>query len=342
MTRNSLIFPDKVSTRRRAVLVGALTAIVGAGAVHKALANSLDKQILIVSDSKWTTQTLVDQMLRHAGGVQNLRELGYEISFLSIPVGDVAALTASIGQVAANPPSLLVIFGDDEVLAFHDAFPQIPMVFWCNTDPSSIGLVQSLRLPGGLLTGATSDWVENVKPLEFLAEVIGRGASNAVKRIGVFCNGYWFADARRAAWSTASVAFGFALEFVPVETYAELVGMNAWQTVQQFDAVILPVSTASVTDATNMVRHLRERRIISVFENFLPLTVGAPLGYEHNRIDVYAQLGQTLGLIVRGVAPSEIPVRGPEGWAYAVNKAALQDFGVVLSPNVAAQIARVF
>ena len=285
---------------------------------------------------------MLDQLLRHAGGAENLREHGYSISFLPISVGDKAQLTASIEELAHNPPSLLVVFGDDEVLALQQAFPRVPMVFWSNTDPSSIGLVQSLRLPGGLLTGATSDWVENVKPLEFLSEVIGVGSSSSRKSIGVFCNSYWFADARRAAWSAAAGRFGFTLDFFAAETYAELDALSAWQTVQRFDGVILPVSTASVTDDVKMVNHLRDQRVISLFENFLALTVGAPLGYEHNRFDVFAQLGQTLGLMVMGVPPSEIPVRGPEGWSYAVNKAALQDFGVVLPPDAAAQISRVF
>ena len=331
-----------VNQRRRSLVVGGVAALIAAAAARKALANANDKRILFVYDAQWITETMLARLLHYAGGARNLSDFGYEVAHLPVPVGNSAALQASITQVTSLPPSVLVVLGDDEALAFHKAFPQIPMVFWCNTDPTSTGLVQSFRYPGAAATGATSDWVENVKPLEFLSEIIGAGSVELPKRIGIFSNSYWFAEARRVAWSGAARAFGLQLEFVAADSYPELVATKAWQTVERFAAVILPLSTSTVTDDANIIRHLQDRRVLSLFENFTSLAAGAPLGYEHNRIDWQAQIGQTLGLIVQGELPGEIPVRGPEGWEYAVNKAALLDLGVALSPNVAAQIARVF
>jgi ABC-type uncharacterized transport system substrate-binding protein len=336
------LFPKPIVVSRRLMLGAALSTILVGGFVYKAFAGTAKKTILFICDPRWVSQAMVDRMIHYAGGPERLREFGFTTTSLAISLGDADGLNASIRLAGEISPSILVVVGDDEVLAMHKAFPQTPLVFWCNADPTSTGLVTSFRLPGGIATGATSDWAENVKPLEFLSDVIDRSVPVQRKLIGIFCNGDWFSDSRRTAWLAAAESLSFALEFVAAETYSELLVSSAWNAVQRYDAVIMPISTASVTDGANVVRHLQNRRVLSLFENFTALTLGAPLGYEHIRIDWQAQLGQTLGLIVQGVPPGGIPVRGPEGWEYAINKSALANFGVNLSPITSARIGRVF
>ena len=331
-----------VDTRRRWFVGASLCSLLAAGGIRKALAEEFNQHIALVYDAQWITPAMVNRMLHYAGGEQSIRRNGFTLDHLTVSVGDNPALKQLVRKVESDPPNLFVVLGDDEVLAIHRAVPHIPMVFWCNTDPTSTGLARTLRMPGKLATGATSDWVENVKPLEFLNEIIGVGSSVSGKRVGVFANNYWFAEARRLAWLAAANTLGFELVFVAVENYTQLAESTEWNAVQQFDAVVLPLSTSTVTDDAKMVRHLQDRDVLSLFENFTSLTVGAPLGYEHNRIDWQAQLGQTLALVIQGVPVGEIPVRGPEGWEYAVNKSSLQQFGFELSPQVASQIVRVF
>ena len=66
------------------------------------------------------------------------------------------------------------------------------------------------------------------------------------------------------------------------------------------------------------------------------------MGYQAERPDWPVELGTAIRLVIEGVEPGDLPVRGPDAWTFAVNKTALAQLGRTLTPATKALISRVF
>ena len=198
--------------------------------------------------------------------------------------------------------------------------------------------MESYVRPGKLATGATGDWVANVKPLEHLSEGLVSSGAN----IAIIAGPYWFSARRVLEWSNAAERLGLNLTHIAVNSFDELERNGDWAQIETFSAAILPISTTHVTNMQALVNRLNEKSVLAIFESFIPVIMGAPLGYEHTLDDWADPLGIALGLVIDGYLPSEIPVRGPDGWRFAANPASLAKLSLSLPPALAATISRVF
>jgi putative ABC transport system substrate-binding protein len=76
-------------------------------------------------------------------------------------------LPASVADLIALSPDVLVVAGPQAATALKSATTTIPIVFVRVADPAGIGLVQSLSRPGGNITGFTT-----VVPGDFIGKQI--------------------------------------------------------------------------------------------------------------------------------------------------------------------------
>jgi len=83
-------------------------------------------------------------------------------------------LPASVADLIALSPDVLVVAGPQAATALKSATTTIPIVFVRVADPAGIGLVQSLSRPGGNITGFTTvvpgDFIG--KQIEILRELV--------------------------------------------------------------------------------------------------------------------------------------------------------------------------
>jgi ABC-type uncharacterized transport system substrate-binding protein len=255
-----------------------------------------------------------------------------------VRIGDDARLAQICSTLSLNRPAILVGLGDGEVRALHAAMPLVPLIYMLSIDARGSDLESLVGQPDRQLTGVTFDVATFVKPLEFLSEAVG----SRLRRAAVVSGANWHTPIRRTAWLSAAKALGIELSFVIATNYAELASDPSWLTLDDIDGVIVPMSLAQVTNSLEMVRHLNAKRIPAIFERFNAVVEGAPLGYEDVTSDWRRSIGAALALVCAGVAPSEIPVRGPDNWEFAVNLKSMSELGLTASPSLGSWVSRVF
>ena len=117
---------------------------------------------------------------------QGLKDLGWEDG-RNIAVewrwmqGDPARLPALAAELVRLNPDVIVVPDESRVNAVRQVTHTIPIVFCVVGDPVAVGYAASLRRPGGMLTGISSQWSELVgKRLEILKEALPNAKPVAV------------------------------------------------------------------------------------------------------------------------------------------------------------------
>ena len=117
---------------------------------------------------------------------RRMRELGYvdgqNITFEPRSAqGDDNRLAKLAAELVGLGVDLIVTGGQAAAIAAKRATSTIPIVMATGSDPVAVGLVASLRRPGGNLTGMTSINSElSAKRLEFLRNVAPRASRIAI------------------------------------------------------------------------------------------------------------------------------------------------------------------
>ncbi|MET4790394.1 ABC-type uncharacterized transport system substrate-binding protein [Bradyrhizobium japonicum] len=110
-------------------------------------------------------------------------------------------LQASVADLIALNPDVLIAAGPQAALALKSATATIPIVFVAVADPVRLGLVQSLSRPGGNITGITTNVPEDFfgKRVEILRELVPGASKIAIlvnpKRTQ--CSTWWKRHATR-------------------------------------------------------------------------------------------------------------------------------------------------
>jgi putative ABC transport system substrate-binding protein len=109
-----------------------------------------------------------------------LRELGLDegkqfVLHVRDTKGDLKSVPAAARSLEEQKVDLIYALGTSVTLAAKRATKSVPIVFYAGTDPVAVGLVESLRKPGGRLTGIHGQYANlTAKRLELLKEMIPR------------------------------------------------------------------------------------------------------------------------------------------------------------------------
>jgi putative ABC transport system substrate-binding protein len=240
------------------------------------------------------------------------------------------ALAANLvgGQVAvifaSSPPA---------ALAAKAATAAIPIVFISGEDPVKIGLVASLNLPGGNLTGVGLLSTElTAKRLGLLRELVPQAGP-----IAVLVNPT-NSETETTTRDVQEAAHKLGLELLFVKASSEREIDAAFVTVRQQGAVALLVGVdpffSSQRDqlvalaaryATPTMYYLREFA-----------AAGGLISYGTSVANAYRQAGVYVSQILSGVKPSDLPVVRPTKFELAVNLKAAKALGLTIPETLLA------
>jgi putative ABC transport system substrate-binding protein len=209
----------------------------------------------------------------------------------------------------------------------------IPIVFGTGGDPVALGLVTSVPRPGANLTGV-SYLVADLAPkrLDLLVRAVPRA-----KRIALLVNPK-NPNSERNVKDTLDAAnlLGVRLLVVKASTEGEID--------EAFATMVSEGAGAVVIQADPFIHSRREQLLALASRLAIPAIYtwrefaaeGGLMSYGPNLGDVYRQIGNYVGRILKGAAPADLPVVQPTTFELVVNMKTAQALGLVMPPSILA------
>jgi ABC-type uncharacterized transport system substrate-binding protein len=263
---------------------------------------------------------------------RTLRELGYvEGRDVTIEFrwadGRMDRLSPLAAELVALKVDVIVVGTTQAIKAAAEKTKTIPIVMTIVADPVADGLVQSLRHPGGNVTGLTIISPElSGKRIELLKEAVPR-----LSRLAVLWNP---ANPTHAATLRESQATArtLGLQTVPVAVQAAAEVDGAFATIARERASALFV----LDDA--LLFNERQRIADRALRNRLPLVsgisgyadAGALLTYGARQSDLYHRAAFFVDKIIKGAKPADLPIEQPTTFELVINLKTAKAFGLTL------------
>jgi putative ABC transport system substrate-binding protein len=240
-------------------------------------------------------------------------------------------LPASVADLIALSPDVLVVPGPRAAVALKSATATIPIVFVAVFDPVGLGLVQSLSRPGGNITGlATSAGVAVAKQIEILRELVP-GAS----KIAILANPGNPMQRLTLAEEVPSTArnLGVALPIVEATTAEELDSAFASAAAQHADAMIVFGDPLTVVQAPRVIA-LAAKHHLPAIHLSRQFAIGGLIVYGPDIADLFRRAAGYVDKILKGAKPSDLPVEQPTKLQLVINMKTAKALGLTVPPSL--------
>ncbi len=274
---------------------------------------------------------------------QRMRELGYvdgqNITFEPRSAqGDDNRLAKLAAELVGLKVDLIVTGGQAAAIAAKQATSIIPIVMATGSDPVAIGLVVSLRQPGGNLTGMTSINSElSAKRLEFLKNVAPRASRIAILWDEKDAGSRLIADETEAAAKTAGltihrVAVGRATDFEAA--FDNIVRGRA--------GALVVVSTARLFAHRKRIAELAlKHRLPTVVGLYEYVKAGCLASYGTDYPDLFRGAAVYVDKILKGAKPGDLPIEQPTKFELVINLKTAKALGLTIPPSLLARADQV-
>jgi putative tryptophan/tyrosine transport system substrate-binding protein len=214
--------------------------------------------------------------------------------------------TLATELVGRQPAVIAVAGGDQAVLAAKNVTTTIPIAFISGSDPVKLGLVASLNLPGGNLTGVSLLTAAlEPKRLELLRETIPNASL-----IGLLVNpDYPASVAQVTEVQTAARAIGQRVLILDANSDIGLEGAFTKLVQEHADALLIGSDPFFTTRREKLVSLAAQYRLPTIYQWREFATIGGLMSYGTDLADSYRLLGGYTGRILKGAKPSDLPVQ---------------------------------
>src|SRR6476659_3370690 len=239
--------------------------------------------------------------------------------------GRLDRLPIAAGQLVGLQPNVILAIGGDVSPIAKKVDERIPLVFVSSADPEQLGLVESLRRPGGIATGVTllQDALAS-KRLELLKEAAPR-----ISKVAFLWNPDHPDNEQRAA-QVAARALGLQLHLVEVRN------------TNDFDAAFRAAENAgadSLYVVSSRQTVLNIKRIVQfATRNRIPLAggwgawakEGGLFSYGPDAIAMAARAAHYIDKIFKGANPADLAVEQPAKFELIINLTTAKTLGLTI------------
>jgi ABC-type uncharacterized transport system substrate-binding protein len=266
---------------------------------------------------------------------QELRKLGWiEGKNIIIEYRFAEQNSARLPELAADlvrlKVDLLVVAGTPSALAAKNATANIPIVMATVADAVGSGLIASLGLPGGNITGLSSLGTElNTKRLEVLKDAVPKLA-----RVGVL-RPPGGQDLQLKELRTAALALKLKLEEIDTQVDAkdlESVFQTAKQ--KQVGAIMTTTGRRFFAERKRIVELAGKYRLPAIYFQKEFVDEGGLMSYGVDYVDLYRRAAVYVDKILKGAKPADLPVQQATKFEFVINLKAAKQIGLTIPPRV--------
>jgi putative tryptophan/tyrosine transport system substrate-binding protein len=266
-----------------------------------------------------------------------LRDLGYvEGQNLKIEYryGAGEALDALAAELVELKPDVIVTVATPQALAVKRATTAIPVVMATAGDPVRLGVVASLAMPGGNVTGVTLYGTElNAKRIELFREAIP-----SIKRLAFLANAknpygkFLWEEAEPAAR-----ALGLEPVLYQVQELGDLPATFAEVGRKQADGLVV-LSDALFNNARRQIIALAaERHLPAMYEGREFVEDGGLISYGPDIVEMTRRSAAFVDKILKGAKAADLPIEQPTRFELVINAKSAKSLGLTLPPILLAR-----
>ncbi|MDR3472094.1 MAG: ABC transporter substrate-binding protein [Devosia sp.] len=276
----------------------------------------------------------------YKGIVDGLAEAGYTdgdtIKIVSRSAqGSMATQAQIASEFAGLDLGVGVAISTPSAQALKNSMPDKPVIFAAVTDPVGAGLVDTMAVPGGNVTG-TSDQ----QPYPPILKLIKSLIPNATKLGIVFNPGE--ANAVSQVKALEEVAPDYGLKIIEAPAAESTMVADATRSlVGNVDAVLLPTDSTVVSVIESVVT-VGEKAHLPIFASDTgSVERGALAALGFNYYDMGKASAKMIVKVLKGAKPADIPAIVPESQDLYLNAKSAEAMGVTIPDDILKSAAKV-
>jgi putative ABC transport system substrate-binding protein len=272
-----------------------------------------------------TTAHLVEAFRRglSAAGYDEGRNVAIEYRWSE---GDYDKLPALAAELVRRQVAVIATINTPTILAAKAASQTIPIIFGVGVDPIKFGLVASLNRPGGNLTGVTQLNIEmEAKRVQLLHELVPAATS-----IALLINPTSPAYSEAATESAQSAARILGVRLLVLNASTESGIEAAFVTLVEKRAGSLLVTGDSflVSQRDQIVALAARHAVPTLYHRREFTAIGGLMSYGPSVPEVYYQVGDYTGRILKGAKPADLPVQQSTKFELVINAKTAKALGI--------------
>ena len=238
-------------------------------------------------------------------------------------------LPALAAELLGRQPAVIFAGGLPAALALKAATSTVPIVFVVGADPVKLGVVKSLRQPGGNITGVSQLYgALGAKRLELLRDLVPKTSSVAVITNPKNAN----AKDHLADVQAAARAIGWHADVFNVSSAAEIDAAYAKLSRQRTQTVLVADDPFFNVQRLQFVTLAARYATPAIYYASEFVRDGGLISYGSNLADNYRLAAAYVGKILKGAKPGDLPVLQPTKFELALNMQTAKALGIKI-PN---------
>jgi putative ABC transport system substrate-binding protein len=273
-----------------------------------------------------------------AGFVRGLQEAGWSIDGDALvdtrwSTGDLARLYKDAVELTALRPDVALAGVGSTIPALQHATRSIPIVFAQGIDPVGAGYIDSLRRPGGNVTGFVQfEYSLAGKWLELLKEVAPEVTRVAVLREpGTAGIGQW------AIIQGVAQSLGVDLKLIGLTFPSEIERAISAFAREPNGGLVVVVSAASLAYRDLIVALAARYRLPAAYAYRTHVVAGGLLTYGADIVHQYQRAAGYVDRILKGEKPGDLPIQSPTKYELVINLKTAKALGLTVPPSLLAR-----
>ncbi len=323
---------------RRSAGLALLLGPFALGAVSRAAEAQQAGRVYRIGYLSAPTRASVEQGLQSF--LRALRELGWiEGQNLVIEYrwadGNIERLPALADELVREKVDLIVTPAGTAALAAKKATSTIPIVMIFPADPVGLGLVASVRRPGGNVTGTTSTPSSEIfgKQLQLLKDAVPHA-----NRVAILLNPADLAfGSQVTVVETAARSLGIRIQRVEARGPEELDRAFAAMARERAEALLVANDTTFLVHRARVAELALKGRLPTMNFYREMVEAGGLMAYAVNMAEFTPRAAAYVDKILKGAKPADLAVEQPTKFELVINLKTAKALGLAIPPSVLAR-----